>query len=114
MSYSMQQKGARYALRGFGQDNVACGPGEVFDLTAMMCVQAGSATTPVPAVTPGPFPAAGPLPSQLPPPPKTPPPATQASMTAANGGGISGMLPWVLGGVAVVAAVLIVRSAGES
>jgi len=34
-------------------------------------------------------------------------------MITGRNGGLSGMLPWLLGGAAVVAAVLIVRSAGE-
>jgi hypothetical protein len=107
MSYWM--RGQRRALRGFGQDNVACGPGEEFDLTAMMCVQAGQATTPIPA--PGPLPS---VPASVPVAPPMPPPTAapvQAPMPSPMGSGLTGALPWVLGGAAVLLVIVVASGA---
>lgn len=113
MSYAMQQKRrARRAFRGFGVDNVTCDPGEVFDLTAMTCVQAGSATTPI-SVTPGTVPTTPPSipgrPASAP--PTTAPGAQQASML--GGGTMSGALPWVLGAILLVGVVYVAKQSGE-
>jgi hypothetical protein len=88
-----------YSMQGFGVDAAGCAPGTLLNLDTMKCEPG----------TPGP--------SSVPSAPRTPPPSAaqqHASMTAANGGGVSGMLPWLLGGIAVVVGVLLVRSAGQS
>jgi len=76
---------------------LVCAPGTFFNIDTSTCEPG----TPSPA----------PAPLRAPPSPTQP--TQQASMITGRNGGLSGMLPWLLGGAAVVAAVLIVRSAGE-
>lgn len=89
-------------LRGLGVDNVTCDPGEVFDLTAMMCVQAGSATTPI-LVPQGSV--VVPSPTSVPRAPTSSPPTTSSGpLTNPTGSlmSMSGPVPWLLGGVVAV------------
>jgi hypothetical protein len=107
--------------RGFGDTaSVQCGPDEEYDLAALACVKKGTAQIPAPSV---PIPQIPILPQFGPPPasPEQPPmkpmptpaqvlPAQQQPSPAPAPTTTTSIWPWVVGGLAVVGAVVVVRS----